>query len=244
MNIKVQNLSKKFKNYLAVNNINFTLEKNKTLGLLGPNGCGKTTSIGMMLGLITPSSGEVLIDNQNVNSANRNDLLSRMNFASPYIELPKKLSVRQNLEVYGRLYGIKDLKNRIEEISNDLNLNDFLIKKTGELSSGQKNRVSLAKSLINKPDILFLDEPTASLDPDIGDFVRQYIETYKSKNEITILLASHNMKEVERLCDTVIMMKEGQIVDRGTCKELIDKHGRDNLEDTFLQIARSKNELA
>ena len=243
MDIKVKNLTKKFKDYLAVNNINFTLKKNKTLGLLGPNGCGKTTSIGMMLGLITPSSGEVLINNQNVNSANRNDLLSRMNFASPYIELPKKLTVRQNLEVYGRLYGIKDLKNRIEEISNDLNLNNFLIKKTGELSSGQKNRVSLAKSLINKPDVLFLDEPTASLDPDIGDFVRQYIETYKSKNKITILLASHNMKEVERLCDTVIMMKEGQIVDKGTCKELISKHGRDNLEDTFLQIARSKNEL-
>jgi ABC-2 type transport system ATP-binding protein len=244
MDIKVKNLTKKFKDYLAVNNINFALEKNKTLGLLGPNGCGKTTSIGMMLGLITPSSGEVLINNQNVNSANRNDLLSRMNFASPYIELPKKLTVRQNLEVYGRLYGIKDLKNRIEEISNDLNLNNFLIKNTGELSSGQKNRVSLAKSLINKPDVLFLDEPTASLDPDIGDFVREYIETYKSKNNITILLASHNMKEVERLCDTVIMMKEGQIVDRGTCKELISKHGRDNLEDTFLQIARSKNELA
>ena len=244
MDIKVKNLTKKFKDYLAVSNINFTLEKNKTLGLLGPNGCGKTTSIGMMLGLITPSSGEVLINNQNVNSANRNDLLSRMNFASPYIELPKKLTVRQNLEVYGRLYGIKDLKNRIEEISNDLNLNNFLLKKTGELSSGQKNRVSLAKSLINKPDVLFLDEPTASLDPDIGDFVRQYIETYKSKNKITILLASHNMKEVERLCDTVIMMKEGQIVDNGTCQELIKKHGRDNLEDTFLQIARSKNELA
>jgi len=244
MDIKVQNLTKKFSNYLAVNNINFTLEKGKTLGLLGPNGCGKTTSIGMMLGLITPSSGEVLINDQNVNSANRNDLLSRMNFASPYIELPKKLTVRQNLEVYGRLYGIRDLKNRITEISDDLNLNNFLEKKTGELSSGQKNRVSLAKSLINKPDVLFLDEPTASLDPDIGDFVRQYIETYKSKNSITILLASHNMKEVERLCDTVVMMKEGQIVDRGTCKELISKHGRDNLEDTFLQIARSKNELA
>ena len=244
MDIKVQNLTKKFKNYLAVNNINFSVEKNKTLGLLGPNGCGKTTSIGMMLGLITPSSGEVLIDGKNVNSANRNDLLSKMNFASPYIELPKKLTVRQNLEVYGRLYGIKNLKDRIEEISNDLHLNNFLTKNTGELSSGQKNRVSLAKSLINKPEVLFLDEPTASLDPDIGDFVREYIEIYKSKNKITILLASHNMKEVERLCDTVIMMKEGQIVDGGTCKELISKHGRDNLEDTFLQIARSRNELA
>ena len=244
MNIKVQNLTKKFNNYLAVNNINFTLEKSKTLGLLGPNGCGKTTSIGMMLGLITPSSGEVLINGQNVNSTNRNDLLSRMNFASPYIELPKKLTVRQNLEVYGRLYGVKDLKKRITEISEDLNLNNFLNKNTGELSSGQKNRVSLAKSLINNPEILFLDEPTASLDPDIGDFVREYIETYKSKNQITILLASHNMKEVERLCDTIIMMKEGQIVDRGTCKDLVSRHGRDNLEDTFLEIARSKNEMA
>ena len=244
MNIEVKNLTKKFKNFTAVNNINFTLEKNKTLGLLGPNGCGKTTSIGMILGLITPTDGEVLIDNQNIDNSDRNDLLSKMNFASPYIELPKKLTVIQNLEVYGRLYGVKNLKQRIEEISEDLNLNDFLYKKTGELSSGQKNRVSLAKSLINKPEVLLLDEPTASLDPDIGDFVRNYIEVYKIKNEITILLASHNMKEVERLCDSVIMMKEGQIVDRGTCKDLISRHGRDNLEDTFLKIARSNNEVA
>ncbi len=244
MNIEVKNLTKKFKNFTAVNNINFTLEKNKTLGLLGPNGCGKTTSIGMILGLITPTDGEVLIDNQNIDNSDRNDLLSKMNFASPYIELPKKLTVIQNLEVYGRLYGVKNLKERIEEISEELNLNDFLYKKTGELSSGQKNRVSLAKSLINKPEVLLLDEPTASLDPDIGDFVRHYIEVYKTKNEITILLASHNMKEVERLCDSVIMMKEGQIVDRGTCKDLISRHGRDNLEDTFLKIARSNNEVA
>ena len=244
MNIEVKNLTKKFKNFTAVNNINFTLEKNKTLGLLGPNGCGKTTSIGMILGLITPTDGEVLIDNQNIDNSDRNDLLSKMNFASPYIELPKKLSVIQNLEVYGRLYGVKNLKERIEEISEELNLNDFLYKKTGELSSGQKNRVSLAKSLINKPEVLLLDEPTASLDPDIGDFVRNYIEVYKTKNKITILLASHNMKEVERLCDSVIMMKEGQIVDRGTCKDLISRHGRDNLEDTFLKIARSNNEVA
>jgi ABC-2 type transport system ATP-binding protein len=244
MNIEVKNLTKKFKNFTAVNNINFALEKNKTLGLLGPNGCGKTTSIGMILGLITPTDGEVLIDNQNIDNSDRNDLLSKMNFASPYIELPKKLTVIQNLEVYGRLYGVKNLKQRIEEISEELNLNDFLYKKTGELSSGQKNRVSLAKSLINKPEVLLLDEPTASLDPDIGDFVRNYIEVYKTKNEITILLASHNMKEVERLCDSVIMMKEGQIVDRGTCKDLISRHGRDNLEDTFLKIARSNNEVA
>jgi ABC-2 type transport system ATP-binding protein len=166
-----------------------------------------------------------------------------MNFASPYIELPKKLTVIQNLEVYARLYGVKNVKERISEMIDGLNLKNFTNRKTGELSSGQKNRVALAKSLINKPKLLFLDEPTASLDPDIGDFVREYIENYKKKNELTILLASHNMKEVKRLCDEVIMMKEGKIVDRGTCDDLIKKHGRENLEDTFLKIARKKNEF-
>tara|TARA_B110001450_G_scaffold238615_1_gene245751 strand:- start:136 stop:639 length:504 start_codon:yes stop_codon:yes gene_type:complete len=166
-----------------------------------------------------------------------------MNFASPYIELPKKLTVLQNLNVYARLYGVKNVDQRIDEMAEDLNLKDFLNKKTGELSSGQKNRVSLAKSLINKPKLLFLDEPTASLDPDVGDFVREYLENYKSKNELTMLLASHNMKEVERLCDRIVMMKKGEIVDQGTCGELIKKHGRENLEETFLKIARSKNEL-
>ena len=244
MSVEVINLRKKFNNFTAVNNINFSIKKNTTLGLLGPNGCGKTTTIGMILGLITPNSGEVLINGKNADKSNREEILNIMNFASPYIELPKKLTVIQNLEVYGRLYGVKNLKIRIEELIEDLNLNNFLYKKTGELSSGQKNRVSLAKSLINKPEILLLDEPTASLDPDIGDFVRNYLEIYKSKNQITILLASHNMKEVERLCDSVIMMKEGNIVDRGTCDELIKRHGRNNLEDTFLKIARSNSEVA
>jgi ABC-2 type transport system ATP-binding protein len=244
MKIEVKNLTKKFKDILAVDNINFTIQKNKTLGLLGPNGCGKTTTIGMMLALIKPSSGQILINDEDFNSNNQNMLLSMINFASPYIELPKKLTVTQNLNIYARLYGVKNIKNRIEEIAIDLNLVNFLNKKTGELSSGQKNRVSLAKSLINKPKLLFLDEPTASLDPDIGDFVREFLEKYKLKNELTILLASHNMKEVERLCDTVVMMKSGQIVDSGTCSELIANHGRDNLEETFLKIARSKNEVA
>ena len=242
MFIQIKNLSKKYKDTLAVNNINFSIEKNKTLGLLGPNGCGKTTSIGMMLGLIKPTSGEILIDNKNIESFKRDEILSRINFASPYIELPKKLTVRQNLEVYGRLYGIKDLKSRIEEISEDLDIKNFFNRKTGELSSGQKNRVSLAKSLINKPEILFLDEPTASLDPDIGDFVRTYIQKYRLKNQVTVLLASHNMNEVERLCDSIIMMKNGEIIDRGTCEEIIKKHGRNNLEETFLKLARGKNE--
>ena len=242
MFIQIKNLSKKYKDTLAVNNINFSIEKNKTLWLLGPNGCGKTTSIGMMLGLIKPTSGEILIDNKNIESFKRDEILSRINFASPYIELPKKLTVRQNLEVYGRLYGIKDLNDRLDEISEDLDIQKFFNRKTGELSSGQKNRVSLAKSLINKPEILFLDEPTASLDPDIGDFVRTYIQKYRSKNQVTVLLASHNMNEVERLCDSIIMMKQGEIIDRGTCEEIIKKHGRNNLEETFLKLARGKNE--
>jgi len=243
MKLEVKNLIKKFKSTVAVNNISFEIEKNNTLGLLGPNGCGKTTSIGMMLGLITPTKGEIFVDNIKLNSENRIKLLSLMNFASPYIELPKKLTVRQNLEVYARLYGISEKVERIEELIEDLNLGNFINKNTGELSSGQKNRVSLAKSLINKPKLLFLDEPTASLDPDVGDFVREYLEKYKKKNELTMLLASHNMKEVERLCSKIIMMKQGKIVDEGTCEELINKHGRENLEDTFLKIARSNNEL-
>ena len=243
MFIQIKNLTKKFKNTLAVNNISFNIEKNKTVGLLGPNGCGKTTSIGMILGLIKPSGGQIVIDNKNLESLKRDDILSRINFASPYIELPKKLTVRQNLEVYGRLYGIKNLNERIDEVSEDLDIKNFFKRQTGELSSGQKNRVSLAKSLINKPEILLLDEPTASLDPDIGDFIRSYIQEYRSKHKVTILLASHNMSEVERLCDSIIMMKKGKIIDRGTCDEIIKKHGRNNLEETFLKLARSKDEL-
>ena len=220
------------------------IRDSKTIGLLGPNGCGKTTSIGMMLGLIKPTTGDIIIQNKNINTFERNKLLSIMNFASPYVELPKKLSVKQNLQIYGRLYGVKDLSLRIDELAEDLNLKDFINKKTGELSSGQKNRVSLAKSLINTPEILLLDEPTASLDPDIGDYVRSYLQSYKSKNKVTILLASHNMAEVERLCDSVIMMKKGKIIDQGTSKEIINRHGRTNLEETFLKIVRSKDEVA
>ena len=244
MSIEIKNLSKKFNEVYAVKNINFTINVNKTIGLLGPNGCGKTTSIGMILGLIKPTTGDIIIQNKNINTFERNKLLNIMNFASPYVELPKKLSVKQNLQIYGRLYGVKDLSLRIDELTEDLNLKDFLNKKTGELSSGQKNRVSLAKSLINKPEILLLDEPTASLDPDIGDYVRSYVQTYKSKNKVTILLASHNMAEVERLCDSVIMMKKGKIIDQGTSKEIINRHGRANLEETFLKIVRSKDEVA
>ena len=243
MFIEIKNLTKIYNKYLAVNEVNFNIERNKTVGLLGPNGCGKTTTIGMMLGLVSPTKGEILIENKNINLFKRDEILKRFNFASPYVELPKKLTVKQNLEIYGRLYGINDLNKRINEISSDLDIKDFFSRKTGELSSGQKNRVSLAKSLINKPEILLLDEPTASLDPDIGDFIRSYIQEYKLKNKVTILLASHNMIEVERLCNSVIMMKAGRIIDSGTCHELIEKHGRNNLEETFLKLARSKDEF-
>ena len=243
MFIEIKELTKIYNNYIAVDKINFEIEKNKTVGLLGPNGCGKTTTIGMILGLVSPSEGKILIENKNINSFKRDEILKRFNFASPYVELPKKLTVKQNLEIYGRLYSVENLYERINEISHDLDIKSFFDRRTGELSSGQKNRVSLAKSLINKPEILLLDEPTASLDPDIGDFIRSYIQEYKTKNRITVLLASHNMNEVERLCDSVIMMKKGKIIDSGTCKELIKKHGRNNLEETFLKLARSKDEF-
>ena len=239
MFIEIKNLSKIFNNYYAFNKINFKIDRHKTVGLLGPNGCGKTTTIGMMLGLVSPTSGEISIENKNINLFQRDEILKRFNFASPYVELPKKLTVKQNLEIYGRLYAVKNLNKRINEIASDLDIKSFFEFKTGELSSGQKNRVSLAKSLINNPEILLLDEPTASLDPDIGDFVRGYIQEYKMKNKVTILLASHNMNEVERLCDNVIIMRKGKVVDQGTCGDLIKKHGRNSLEETFLKLARS-----
>ena len=239
MSIKIKNLYKNYKGFEAVKNLNFEIKKGSITGLLGPNGCGKTTTIGMILGLIRPTKGEVLINNKDIEiEKNRIGVLEKMNFISPYVELPKKLSVKENLIVYGKMYEVKNLQNRINTLCNDLNLKEFLNKKTGELSSGQKNRVSLAKSLINNPEILLLDEPTASLDPDTGDYVRSYIENYAKKNNTTILLASHNMSEVERLCENIMMMKQGKIIDEGTCEELIFKHGRVNLEETFLKLVR------
>ena len=235
--IEVNNLAKQFKNALAVDNISFKINKGTILGLLGPNGSGKSTTIGMMLGLIKPTSGTVIINNQNIEN-NRTSLLEKMNFISPYAELPKKLTVEENLKVYGRLYGVKNLKDRIYNVMKKLNLTQFITRKTGELSSGQKNRVSLAKALINDPEILLLDEPTASLDPDVGDYIREIIEDFAANKGTTILLASHNMNEVERLCDEVMMMKNGEIIDKGKSIDLIDKHGRKNLEEVFLKIAR------
>jgi len=235
--IEINSLNKKYKNTLAVKNINFKIKKGTIVGLLGPNGCGKSTTIGMMLGLIKPTSGEVIINNKNIEN-NRTDLLQKINFISPYIELPKKLTIEENLKVYGRMYGVKNLNEKIAELTERLNLTEFKKRKTGELSSGQKNRVSLAKALINDPEILLLDEPTASLDPDVGDYVRGIIEKFSSDNKKTILIASHNMNEVERLCDEVMMMKNGEIIDKGKSSDLVDKHGRKNLEEVFLKIAR------
>ena len=240
--IEVINLSKSYKSKQAVNNINFKINENEIVGLLGPNGCGKTTTIGMILGLLKPTSGQVLINGIDIEK-NKISLLHKMNFISPYIELPKKLTVKQNLTVYGKLYNIKNLNDRIDYLSNKLRLNNLLDKITGELSSGQKNRASLAKALINEPTVLLLDEPTAPLDPETGDFVRTFLENYKKEKKISVLLASHNMDEVKRLCSSVLMMKGGDIIDSGTPDDLIKKHGRKNLEEVFLELVRTKNEF-
>ena len=240
--LEVINLTKDYDGKDAVKDISFKLNKNEIIGILGPNGCGKTTTIGMILGLLKPSKGKVLINGIEIENQ-RVNVLNNLNFISPYIELPKKLTVRQNLEVYGRLYDVKDLKTKIQYISEKLRLNEIIDKITGELSSGQKNRVSLAKSIINDPMVLLLDEPTASLDPETGDFVRTFLENYQKEKKTSILLASHNMAEVERLCSFTIMMDKGSIIDKGNPKELIKKHGRKNMEEVFLKLTRSKNEF-
>ena len=236
--IKVINLKKSYGSKEAVKNINFEIKENEIVGLLGPNGSGKTTTIGMILGLLKPSSGEVLINGLKIEK-HRNDILQKINFISPYIELPKKLTVKQNLIVYGKLYSVKNLKEKIDYLVNKLRLENLLNRITGELSSGQKNRISLAKAIINDPTVLLLDEPTASLDPEIGDFVRTFLENYKKENKVSILLASHNMDEVTRLCSSIMMMKNGSIIDEGKPKDLIKKHGRQNLEEVFLKLARN-----
>ena len=239
--VEVTNLKKNYSSKEAVKGISFNIKENEILGLLGPNGSGKTTTIGMLLGLLKPSAGEIKINKMSFEN-NRIEILEKINFISPYIELPKKLTVKQNLTVYGKLYNIKKLKDRIEYLTEKLRLHDLLNRITGELSSGQKNRASLAKALINKPSVLFLDEPTASLDPEIGDFVRTFLEEYKHENKISILLASHNMNEVSRLCKSVLMMKNGEIIDQGSPLSLINKHGRANLEEVFLKLSRNENE--
>ena len=237
--IRVTGLTKRFKETLAVDRIDFAVPKGATAALLGGNGAGKTTTLSMLLGLLTPTAGQVFVFGEDM-LHHRYRVLPRMNFSSPYLDLPHRLTVRQNLSIYAKLYGVADLKARIVQIAADLQLTEFLNRKTGSLSAGQKTRVALAKALVNEPELLLLDEPTASLDPDTGDWVRGYLETYQHRTGATILLASHNMGEVERLCSDVFMLKRGQIVDRGSPEALIERYGRETLEEVFLDIARGK----
>ena len=237
--LEIINLEKTYRDKKAVNNISFKVNQNEIIGILGPNGCGKTTTIGMILGLLKPSKGKILINGIEIEKR-RVELLDKLNFISPYIELPKKLTVQQNLIVYGKLYDVKKLNEKIDFLSDKLKLSEMLNKITGELSSGQKNRVSLAKSIINDPKVLLLDEPTASLDPETGDYVRSFLEEYQKEKKASIVLASHNMSEVERLCSSVLMMNNGSIIDYGSPKELIKKHGRENMEEVFLKLNRDQ----
>jgi ABC-2 type transport system ATP-binding protein len=241
--ILVRGLTKRFKSTLAVDGIDFAIEAGTMAALLGGNGAGKTTTLSMLLGLLLPSAGSVEILGVDM-LRHRHRVLARMNFSSPYLDLPHRLTVRQNLEIYARLYGLKDRRRRIAALAEDLQIADFLKRPSGDLSAGQKTRVALAKALLNEPEVLLLDEPTASLDPDTGDWVRGYLERYRARTGATILLASHNMGEVERLCSDVMMLRRGRIVDRGSPQALIDRYGRANLEEVFLDIARGERKAA
>ena len=241
--IAVEGLTKRYVDVLAVDDIAFRVAPGQTVGLLGGNGAGKTTTIAMLLGLLIPTAGSIRVLGHDM-ARDRFAALARMNFSSPYIALPSRLSVAENLRVYGHLYGVRGLEARIRELAAQLDLEPLLHRPSGNLSAGQKTRVALAKSLINRPDLLLLDEPTASLDPDTGDMVRTWLERYRAESGCTLLLASHNMAEVERLCDTVLMLKQGRIVDQGTPPELLDRYGRDDLEQVFLDIARNRTAAA
>ena len=241
--ILAEGLTKRYGDTLAVDAVTFQVRPGETVGLLGGNGAGKSTTIAMLLGLLIPTAGSIRILGHDMARA-RFAALARMNFSSPYVSLPSRLSVAENLRVYGHLYGVRGLEARITELSGQLDLGASLHRPAGQLSAGQKTRVALAKSLINRPDVLLLDEPTASLDPDTGDLVRGWLERYRAESGCTILLASHNMAEVERLCGTVLMLKQGRIVDRGAPDDLLARYGRRDLEQVFLDIARNRRTLA
>ncbi|MBL8701530.1 MAG: ABC transporter ATP-binding protein [Alphaproteobacteria bacterium] len=236
--IKASGLTKRFEAVTAVDSLDFAVARGSITGLLGGNGAGKTTTIGMLLGLVLPTGGTIEVLGEDI-VRHRYRVLPRMNFSSPYVDFPARLTVRENLAVFGRLYGVARLGARIETLAGDLHLRNFLDRKSGSLSAGQKTRLALAKALINTPELLLLDEPTASLDPDTGDWIRSYLEAYRRGTGATILLASHNMAEVERLCDQVLMMRQGRIVDRGTPAELLARFGRATMEQVFLDIARA-----
>jgi ABC-2 type transport system ATP-binding protein len=237
--IRVNNLTKRYGSVLAVDGIDFTVPVGATVGLLGGNGAGKTTTIAMLLGLLIPSEGSIEVLGHAM-ARDRFAALARMNFSSPYVLLPQRLTVAQNLRIYGHLYNVPKLERRINELAEALDLTELLDRRTGQLSAGQKTRVGLAKALVNRPELLLLDEPTASLDPDSGDWVRSWLERYRAESGCTILLASHNMAEVERLCSDVLMLKTGRIVDRGSPQELLDRYGQEDLEEVFLDIARNR----
>ena len=241
--IRVEGLTKRYGSVTAVDGLNFSVAAGRTIGLLGGNGAGKTTTISMLLGLLIPSAGSITVLGRDM-ALDRFAALARMNFSSPYVALPARLSVAENLRMYGHLYGVPKLERRIRDLAEELELGAFLHRPAGQLSAGQKTRVALAKSLINKPDVLLLDEPTASLDPDTGDWVRSWLERYQADSGCTILLASHNMAEVERLCSDVLMLKQGRAVDRGTPAELLTRYGRGDLEAVFLDIARDRKRAA
>ncbi len=239
--IQVERLTKRYGTVLAVDDIDFAVPQGATLGLLGGNGAGKTTTIAMLLGLLVPTAGRITVLGHNM-AKDRFAALARMNFSSPYISLPHKLTVAENMRVYGHLYNVSGIDARIAELARQLDLGEILHRPAGQLSAGQKTRVALAKALINHPEVLLLDEPTASLDPDTGDMVRTWLEQYRDESGCTILLASHNMAEVERLCSHVVMLKRGQVVDRGTPDDLLARYGRHDLEDVFLDIARDRKQ--
>ena len=238
--LEVKNLTKIFNGKLAINQVNFSIKANSILGILGPNGSGKSTTIGIVLGLIKQTSGEIYINDTYITEKNRLSFLNIMNFASPYTELPKRLSVMENLSIYARLYNVKNIKDRLKEIYDYFELYDLLRKKTGELSSGQKTKVALAKALINKPQILLLDEPTASLDPVVAEYLKKFIYKYKKNNNISILLSSHNMQEAQSLCDNIMILKKGEVIEQGRIDIVLDKHKKKKLEDVYFKIFGEK----
>ncbi len=237
--IEVESLSKTFKDVTAVDGIDFSVARGSVTALLGGNGAGKTTTLAILLGLLLPTSGAVRVLGEDM-VRHRHRVLARMNFSSPYVDLPRRLTVTENLTVYARLYGVPNVRQRIGELAADLDIEGLLRRPTGDLSSGQRTRVALAKALLNQPELLLLDEPTASLDPDTGDWVRTYLEGHRDRSGMTIVLASHNMAEVERLCDHVLIMKTGRIIDRGAPASLISRYGRQTMEEVFLDIARNR----
>ncbi|MGE0338340.1 MAG: ABC transporter ATP-binding protein [Xanthobacteraceae bacterium] len=241
--IEADRLTKRYGESLAVDGISFSVPVGSVTGLLGGNGAGKTTTIGMILSLVAPSAGRVSVLGFDM-ARDAYRVLHRMNFESPYVDLPHRLTVRQNLTVFGGLYGVKNVAERIARLAADLDLKDFIDRQSGKLSAGQKTRVALAKALVNEPEILILDEPTASLDPDTADWIRGHLERYRANRNATILLASHNMGEVERLCDRVIMMKRGKIVDDDAPARLLARYGRQNLEEVFLDVARGRGKAS